>query len=68
MTHRTNLPRVTQGAMGSAPPPAKAIHFAATSSTDGIEAELSDFDELHTWLAESVRELLREGRAAAAAP
>jgi len=68
MTHRSNLPRVVQGAVGNAPPPAKAIHFAATSSTDDIEGELDDFDELHTWLADTVRLLLREGRAVAAGP
>ena len=61
MTHRSNLPRVIQAWMGSPPPPIKPIHFAATSSTPTVEAETTDFDALHAWLAMALAELLVGG-------
>lgn len=61
MSHRSNLPRVTFGAIGAAPPPAKPLQFAATSSTPVVEGDLESFDALHTWLTESLRKLLIDG-------
>ena len=61
MSHRSNLPRIVFGAVGAEPPPAKALHFAATSSTPIVEGDLESFDALHTWLTRSLTELLIEG-------
>lgn len=61
MSHRSNLPRVSFGAFGAAPPPAKPLQFAATSSTPVVEGDLESFDALHSWLADSLRKLLIEG-------
>lgn len=61
MTHRSNLPRVIQAWVGSIPPPIKPIHFAATSSTPSVEAETTDFDALHDWLARTLSALLQGG-------
>lgn len=61
MTHRSNLPRVIQAWVGATPPPIKPIHFAATSSTPCIEAETTDFDALHDWLARTLAALLNGG-------
>jgi hypothetical protein len=61
MSHRSNLPRMIFGAVGGAPPPAKALHFAATSSTPIVEGDLQSFDALHAWLTRSLTELLVEG-------
>ncbi|MDZ4129310.1 MAG: hypothetical protein U1E02_34825 [Hydrogenophaga sp.] len=61
MTHRSNLPRVIQAWVGSTPPPIKPIHFAATSSTPAVEAETTDFDTLHDWLAKTLSALLTAG-------
>ena len=61
MSHRSNLPRITFGAVGGDPPPAKALHFAATTSTPVVEGELESFDALHYWLTQSLRDLLLEG-------
>lgn len=61
MTHRSNLPRIVQGAIGADPLPAKALHFAATSSTPAFEADVSHLKAMFTWLAESLRNLLIEG-------
>ncbi len=63
MTHRSNLPRINQAAMGAEPPPAKALHFAATSSTSVIEADLPLLETMFAWLAQSLRKLLVEGKA-----
>ena len=62
MTHRSNLPRIVYGAVGSDPPPAKALQFAATSSTRGLVADASHLESLFDWLAQSLRRLLVEGR------
>jgi len=61
MTHRSNLPRIIFGAVGAEPLPAKALHFAATSSTPIVEGDLASFDALHAWLTRSLTELLIEG-------
>jgi hypothetical protein len=62
VTHRSNLPRQIFVAIGSVPPPRKPLIFAATSSTPEIDADLSDFDALHKWLANTVRDLLIAGK------
>lgn len=61
MTHRSNLPRIIRGATGTDPPPMKALHFAATSSTSAFEADISNLEDMFTWLAVSLRNLLIEG-------
>lgn len=61
MTHRSNLPRVIQAWAGTPPPPIKPIRFAATSSTPAVEAETTDFDALHEWLAKTLGSLLGAG-------
>ena len=60
MTHRSNLPRISHGAVGAEPPPAKALHFAATSSTPAFEADVSHLEAIFAWLAISLRNLLVE--------
>jgi hypothetical protein len=62
MTHRSNLPRIINASVGAPPPVSKPLNFAPTSSTPRVEAEISEFDGLHTWLAKSLRDLLIEGR------
>jgi len=61
MSHRANLPRIVRGAMGSDPPPAKAIQFAATSSTRALESDDSQFEEMFSWLPMSLRSVLIGG-------
>lgn len=61
MMHRSNLPRISSIYSGSMPPATKPINFAPTSSTPLVEAEFSDFDALHIWLAETLRKLLIQG-------
>lgn len=61
MTHRSDLPRVVFGAVGGTPPPAKALHFASTSSTPIFEGDLNTLDALHEWLSSSIATLLNEG-------
>lgn len=61
MTHRSNLPRIVEATIGAPPPPAKALHFAATSSTPYIADDVSRFVSLFGWLANSVRELVVAG-------
>ncbi len=61
MTHRSNLPRVIHAWTGSTPPPIKPLHFAATSSSPAVEAETTDFDTLHNWLAQTLAALLEGG-------
>ena len=68
MTHRSNLPRIIPGAIGFEPPPAKALHFAATSSTPGFEADVSHLERMFAWLSQSLRGLLLEGQAFACLP
>lgn len=62
MTHRSNLPRIINGAAGSAPPPEKALQFAATSSTAAFEADATHLENIFTWLANSLQNLLVEGK------
>jgi hypothetical protein len=61
MTHRSNLPRIIFASVGAPPPPSKPIRFAATSSTAAVDAEPSDFDALHQWLARGLASLLTAG-------
>lgn len=61
MTHRSNLPRIIRASVGAPPPPSKPISFAATSSTQAIEADPTDFDALHRWLAQALASLLAAG-------
>ena len=63
MSHRSNLPRVNIASIGAPLPSAKALHFAATSSTPPIEGDLPLFDALHAWLAKALESLLTEGAA-----
>ena len=63
MTHRSNLPPISHGAVGAELPPAKAQHFAATSSTPAFEANVSHLEAMFAWLASSLRNLLVEGLA-----
>jgi len=68
MTHRSNIPRIIQAAVGAEPPPAKALHFAATSSTPAFEADASHLETMFDWLASSLRNLLVAGLAFAHRP
>ena len=61
MTHRSNLPVMLFASVGGELPPAKALHFAATSSTPIVKGDLELFDSLHTWLTSTLTELLVEG-------
>ncbi|MBD5801327.1 hypothetical protein AZOA_07400 [Azoarcus sp. Aa7] len=61
MSHRSNLPTIVRGAVGGAPPPAKALEFAATSSTPPLAGDLDLFDTLHVWLASTLKSLLIAG-------
>jgi len=63
MTHRSNLPRIINAAVGATPPPEKALYFAATSSTPAFEADLSHLEVMFAWLASSLRSLLEDGLA-----
>lgn len=67
MTHRSNLPRYIRGAVGSEPPPAKILEFAATTSTPAFIGDERSLRNLFTWLSKSLRNLLIEGRAFAGA-
>lgn len=62
MTHRSNLPRIIYGASGAPAPPAKALQFAATSSTPAFEADESHLKALFSWLSQSLTQLLAGGR------
>jgi hypothetical protein len=62
MTHRSNLPRNIRGAVGTESPPAKILEFAATTSTPTFVGDDRDLKVLLTWLSESLRNLLIEGR------
>jgi hypothetical protein len=68
MSHRSNLPRSGYGAVGDEPPPAKALHFAATSSTPAFEADVSNLEGMFAWLASSLRKLLVEWLVFASCP
>lgn len=62
MAHRSNLPRHIRGAVGSQPPPAKILEFAPTTSTPAFVGDDGRLTALFTWLSESLRNLLIEGR------
>ena len=62
MTHRSNLPRIINAAFGSAPPPEKALQFAATSSTPAFEADVEHLEIMFNWLVNSLHLLLVEGK------
>ncbi len=63
MAHRSNLPRIINASVGAPLPPAKALQFAATSSTPPVEGDLPHFDTLHSWLANALQTLLVQGTA-----
>ena len=58
MFHRSNLPRVIQGNVGGPAPAAKALQFAATSSTSALDADVSHLYDLFKWLSDSLKCLL----------
>jgi hypothetical protein len=68
MIHRSNLPRISYGAVGTEPPPAKALDFAATSSTSAFEGDVSDLEAMFAWLASALRNLLVEGAGLCTSP
>ncbi len=68
MTHRSNLPRIHVASVGAPPPSTKPLHFAPTSSTPLVEADTSDFDQLHIWLVQVLRDLLVQGASLANVP
>lgn len=61
MTHRSNLPRRHYASVGAPPPVVKPLNYAPTSSTPEIDADYSDWDALHGWLAHQLRVLLKGG-------
>jgi hypothetical protein len=63
MTHRSNLPRIILGAVGAEPPPARALHFGATTSTAALEADVLYLEAMFAWLAQSLGKLLIQGHA-----
>lgn len=68
MTHRSNIPRVIYGAMGSELPLAKALQFAATSSSPAWEADASHLGSLFFWIASSLGRVLNSGEVLASHP
>lgn len=68
MIHRSNLPQIIYGAVGSTPLPEKALQFAATSSTPAFEADESHLEALFLWLSKSLSQLLAGGRHLANGP
>ncbi len=68
MNHRSNIPRVISGAMGSEPPPAKALQFSATSSSPAWEADESHLMSLFCWLTRSLGQVLIGGGLLASRP
>ena len=61
MTHRSNIPRITYGAVGSSPQQAKALQFAATSSTIAFEADENHLVVMFEELSHSLSQLLKGG-------
>lgn len=61
MTHRSNIPRIIFGAVGSAPPPEKIMQFAETWSTKAMGANEKEFEGLFMWINEFLRNVLRGG-------
>jgi hypothetical protein len=62
MTHRSNLPRLIRGAVGSEPPPAKILEFSATTSTPVFEGDVASLESLFAWLSRPLGSLLIAGR------
>jgi hypothetical protein len=63
MTHRSNLPRRHFASVGSPPPQVNPLNYAPTSSTPDVDANFADWDALHNWLAQQVKNLLTSGKA-----
>jgi hypothetical protein len=63
MSHRSNLPTIILGAVGTEPPPTKALQFGSTKSTPAFEDDIPNLESLFDWLAQSLCRLLAEGRA-----
>lgn len=63
MTHRSNIPRIIHGAIGSAPPPEKIMQFADTWRTKGMHAGEDEFEKLFEWLTFFLRDILLGGEA-----
>ena len=61
MTHRSNLPRRHFASVGAAPPQVNPLNYAPTSSTPEVDADLTDWDALHKWLAQQMQKLLLSG-------
>jgi hypothetical protein len=61
MTHRSNIPRIIYGAVGSAPPPEKIMEFAETWSTKALSADEGEFEKLFLWLTAFLRNILNSG-------
>jgi len=62
MTHRSNIPRIIYGALGSMPPPEKIMQFADTWSTKGMHAGEEEFTRLFEWLVLFLKDILNGGR------
>lgn len=63
MTHRSNLPRRIFASVGAAAPRVNPLNYAPTSSTPEVDADLAEWDALHTWLARQLQKLLVSGEA-----
>lgn len=63
MTHRSNLPRRHYAAVGAPAPQVNPLNYASTSSTPEIDSDFNDWDVLHRWLADQLRDLLIGGTA-----
>ena len=62
MAHRSNLPRHIRGAVGTEPPPAKMLEFAATTSTSAFVGDDHHLTNLFAWLSGWLRNSFIEGR------
>lgn len=63
MTHRSNLPRRHFASVGAPAPQVNPLNYAVTSSTPEVDADLTDWDALHAWLAQQLQKLLVTGTA-----
>lgn len=61
MTHRSNLPRIIHAAMGGPLPTANPLEFAATWSNKALSGDETTFNEMLSWLAGSLEQLLNGG-------
>lgn len=61
MTHRSNLPRIIHAAMVAPLPPANPLDFAATWSSKALSGDETTFNEMLSWLAGSLEQLLNGG-------